>query len=238
MMKHFLTMLFTMLLGIVMASAQPKAGTFSIIPHVGVSLSKFSGDNDIRYANSSELSSTRLRTKVRAGVTAGADVQYQLDDYWAVSLGALYAREGLRYVDQDLTAEPVGQYNVYEDMHENVDYLRVPLLAHLYLAKGFSVKAGVMMGFKLSSKLKGDTRSVVVNKDGSYEYSSESTSIDIKNNWMKTFDFTLPVGLSYEYENVVVDAQYNIGLTNIYKGSLSDLTSRTRSLYLSVGYKF
>ena len=34
-----------------------------------------------------------------------------------------------------------------------------------------------------------------------------------------TFDLSVPVGVSYEYNNFVIGAMYNIGLTNVFSGN-------------------
>ena len=45
----------------------------------------------------------------------------------------------------------------------------------------------------------------------------------------------IPVGLSYEYKNIVLDARYNFGLIKVFKGL--DLTSRNSLITLTLGYK-
>ena len=61
-------------------------------------------------------------------------------------------------------------------------------------------------------------------------------SIDIKDE-CNTFDFSIPVGVSYEFDNhIVIDARYNIGITNINKGG--DVTNRNSVFLATVGYKF
>jgi len=40
--------------------------------------------------------------------------------------------------------------------------------------------------------------------------------------YMKTFDFAIPVGLSYEYQNFVFDARYNFGVTKVFDNAKSD----------------
>ena len=51
----------------------------------------------------------------------------------------------------------------------------------------------------------------------------------------KTFDFTIPVGLSYEISNFVIDARYNWGLTKTIDG-VGDGTKNS-VFQLTVGYK-
>ena len=53
----------------------------------------------------------------------------------------------------------------------------------------------------------------------------------------KSVAFSIPLGVSYEYENVVVDARYNIGLTRI-----SDIkyvkSPKSQVIEFTVGYRF
>ena len=54
---------------------------------------------------------------------------------------------------------------------------------------------------------------------------------------MNTFQFAIPVGISYEYQSFVLDARYNIGLTKAFKSSW-DTSSRHNVFSISLGYKF
>jgi len=94
-----------------------------------------------------------------------------------------------------------------------MNYLAIPVLANFYAAKGFAIKAGVQPAFLLSAK-----------NDG----------VDIKDG-CKTFGLTIPVGLSYEISNVVIDARYNFGLTKIAKEGGN---AKNSVIELTVGYKF
>lgn len=58
------------------------------------------------------------------------------------------------------------------------------------MAKNFALKAGIQPGF-------------MVNKD------------DVRH--VNTFDFAIPVGMSYEFDNFVIDGRYNIGVTKVPK---------------------
>ena len=51
---------------------------------------------------------------------------------------------------------------------------------------------------------------------------------------MKSFQFAIPVGVSYEYQNFVLDARYNIYATK----ALKDGDSRHSLFTISLGYKF
>ena len=53
----------------------------------------------------------------------------------------------------------------------------------------------------------------------------------------KTVDFGIPVGLSYEYKNVVLDARYYFGLTKIDKTENHE-DCHNRYLSFTLGYRF
>ena len=97
-----------------------------------------------------------------------------------------------------------------------LDYIIVPILGEYYLLKGFAVKAGLQPGFLLKSK---------------------SGGVDVKKGCNK-FDLSVPIGLSYEYKNIVLDARYNIGCTKIIKKDYTDDTFKNGVLQITLGYKF
>lgn len=215
----------------VAASAQPERYTFSIIPRVGVALANISNETFIYDGNTSG------KGKYREGLTAGVDLQYQATDVLAYSIGIGYARQGCKYDDSDLsTAEP-GDYTGFSNVRNNFDYLTVPIMGHYYIVPGLSINAGVQAGFLLHNNLSFDQADVTINKDGSYTYTSEVKHMDIDNNLYRKVDISIPVGLSFEYANVVVDLRYNIGVMNIYKSGYSDSNNRNKVFALTVGYK-
>lgn len=99
-----------------------------------------------------------------------------------------------------------------------LDYINVPILANVYVTKGLAIKLGIQPGFNVNSKLSGS--------EGGFSYSS---SFDAK-----TVDFSIPVGISYEYNNFVVDGRYNFGTTKIIDSS----DSKNSVFQVTFGYKF
>lgn len=91
-------------------------------------------------------------------------------------------------------------------------YINVPITLNYYVAQGFALKAGVQPGF-------------MVAKD------------DMSDDAVKTFDLSIPLGMSYEYQNLVFDARYNIGCTKVFKHSHSD-EGYNNVIQITVGYKF
>ena len=102
-----------------------------------------------------------------------------------------------------------------EGVKMNLDYINIPILANYYITKGLAVKAGIQPAFKVKSEAKADV--VSVDMDG-----------------FKSFDFSIPVGLSYEVSDFVIDARYNWGMTKVLEG----FDSKNTVFQFTVGYKF
>ena len=154
--------------------------------------------------------------KMKLGLVAGAEFGYNINDMFAVTAGALVSLQGSKFDD-----------NSYQkDITTNLTYLNIPILANVYIAPGLAIKAGVQPGFLLSRKTKLDE----LIGSGSWT-SVEHTSTD----GMKKVDFSIPLGLSYEISDFVIDARYNLGLTNI--NDTDSYKSKNGVIMLTVGYK-
>lgn len=105
-----------------------------------------------------------------------------------------------------------------DDETSKLDYINIPILANVYVTKGLAVKLGIQPAFNVNSKFSVDA--------GEYEGSADVDA--------KSFDFSIPVGLSYEFSNVVLDARYNWGLTKISENG----DSKNSVFQITLGYKF
>lgn len=117
---------------------------------------------------------------------------------------------GLNYAQQGFKFEA-------EDYKETtkLDYLNVPIVGNFYVAKGLALKTGFQFGFLMNAKL---------------------DSQDIKDLCNKV-NFAIPVGVSYEIENVVLDLRYNLGLNKTNKADNGN-KARTDLIQITLGYKF
>lgn len=117
---------------------------------------------------------------------------------------------GLNYAQQGFKFEA-------EDYKETtkLDYLNVPIVGNFYVAKGLALKTGFQFGFLMNAKL---------------------DSQDIKDLCNKV-NFAIPIGVSYEIENVVLDLRYNIGLNKTNKADNGN-KARTDLIQITLGYKF
>lgn len=154
------------------AFAQQAVGTWSVTPKVGMNIANITDGNG----------------DSRIGLVAGGEFEYQATDMVSVTAGALYSMQGSKVTGDGIKSTL------------KLDYINVPILANVYVAKGLAVKLGVQPAFKVNSEF----------KIGGY-------SSDIINDSFKSFDFSIPVGISYEYMNFVIDARYNWGITKVAK---------------------
>ena len=144
----------------------------------------------------------------RIGLAAGAEFEYGITDNIGLSAGVLYSMQGAKASEESV------------DYTLKLDYLNVPILANFYVAKGLALKLGVQPGFKLSSKVKGEASGV-------------TAELEVEDG-VKSVDLSIPVGLSYQYQNIVFDARYNWGVTKI----IEDSDSKHSVFQITVGYKF
>lgn len=216
-------------------SAQQEVGTWSIIPRIGVNLANLS-NNDIMAAGTGD--DVELKSKYKAGMKVGADVEYQFTRELAASLGVFYSMQGCRYADYAIYAgtgdvPTTKVYNGMSDFVMDYQYINVPLMLHCYVAQNFALKVGVQAGFLLKAKTSWSEQSYSVDAKGEYTYQEpESVETDDKSG-MKKVDISIPLGLSYEYENVILDARYNWGLT---KTGITGM--RNKVFEFTVGYRF
>lgn len=221
------------LLVAVAAKAQPEPGTWSLIPRIGVAISNISHEDLSISANTSGTYYS-LNGKYREGFAGGVDLQYQATTRLAVSAGVFYTRQGCKYEDSDLTGFEPGIYSAFSNCCLNLDYINIPLLAHLYIAKGLSVNAGVQYGYLASRKMHTENTTVTINKDGSYTYADNPEKDDEEYPFAKRHYFTIPFGISYEYANVVLDLRYNLGISKTFDLNGS---GENQSFAFTVGYK-
>ena len=146
----------------------------------------------------------------KADFVGGIEAEYHISPLVGISGGLLYSMQGCKAKDID-------------DAKINLDYINIPILANFYVAKGFAFKAGIQPAFNVSSKVKYQGVSIDYNK-----YAPNGAEV-------KSFDFAIPIGVSYEYQGFVLDARYNIGVTKVVD---MDGAGKNSVFQLTLGYKF
>lgn len=223
--------LLTVLTASLLAQAQPSAGSFSLIPRLGVNFANMTNDEVVVDLMQQEHT---LKSRIKPGLMVGFDAEYQATSDLFMSLGLQYSRQGSRFPDFE---RKDGEFvEGYSDWHTDLDYLNVPLLFGYRIAKGFSVKAGLQLGLLLGAKEKMSYTDITILDGGTRKQGNAvPRETDVKDVY-KSVDLSIPLALSYEFENVILDARYNFGLTRIHQ--LDAVKSRNSVIQLSVGYRF
>ena len=188
--------------------AQKEVGTFTVYPRFGVNISKFSGQKI--YIDASD---NYVKEKYKLGLSAGAELWYQFHNSLAFSAGLIESGQGTK--TGDINLEYTNNDKETYSYSVNTQVLNIPLLLHVFVAPGLSFEAGVQPGFLLSAK------------------SKENGTVNDVKSMMKTFDLSIPIGISYEYMNLQLDLRYNHGLTSL--GDFFD-KGHNRSIVLTLGY--
>ena len=104
----------------------------------------------------------------------------------------------------------------FGDVKCKYDYLNVPLVADFYVARGLALKTGVQLGFLMNAKW---------------------DDLNVKDDCNKT-NFSIPIGISYEFSNVVLDLRYNVALSKVNKNATDNYKYRSDLVQITIGYKF
>ena len=126
---------------------------------------------------------------MKVGLLGGAEVGVKVAEPFDVTAGLLFMMQGTKAKDNE----------VLKDYSVTLTYLNVPIMANVYVLPGLALKAGVQPGFLLTSKAKASQ-----NINGSWQ-KREDTSKD----GLNKVDFSIPMGISYEFSNFIIDARYN-----------------------------
>ena len=222
------------------ATAQTEVGKFSLKPMAGINVSDISADEEVNY-------------KAKVGFTGGVEAEYGVTPWLGVSLGAIYSQQGAKI------KASLSEFGVNEEGRQvasllsmkgklKADYINMPLLAIFYVWKGLSIKTGLQVGFLVNDKMNVDAAMAGVaapdiDKITYVDLSKPSTdnvfsSFSVEGSDVcKSVVLGIPVGLSYEYKGITLDARYYFGLTRMDDAE-DDAPARNRCISITLGYKF
>lgn len=218
------------------AMAQRPEGTLSVVPRLGVNVSKLSG-LEYNYPVEGGLFSTE-KAKAVAGLTVGADVEYQLTDLFYLSAGLDYSIQRSKFDNCKAFDGEDADFQYFTGYSSNkvkTQYIHLPLMVGCYVYNTLSVKAGLQFGYGMSSKWSCDISALTVDKVTKEETATRPEGwSESMTSRMKRLEIGIPVGVAYEYEHVLLDLRYYHGLTKVFKED----NVKNRSLTLTVGYRF
>ena len=154
------------------------------------------------------------------GITAGVGVDWQALNRVAVSSGVFYSLE--RYRSNLLSMN--------NGFTINTGRIEIPLLANIYVYKNLALKAGIQANFRLHSGVQDQEET----SESSYTMSLTTTSKNT-GDAMHAFYFSIPVGVSYEFNRFVFDLRYVFGLQNLRLNYRSEYGSSYNQLIVSEG---
>lgn len=236
------------------AMAQKSGSRFILTPRVGATVSDFSGST-----NSEHYSP-------KGGFIAGADIEYRISKTFGVSAGVYYSMQGAKensavlatftdlpepgivyddpytislktaigkgaHIDFDRNGTP--SYIYITDFKDDFRYLSIPVMAKVHVWNGLSVNLGIQWDQLLSAHVKAKeewkTKGEILFDDFDKNIKTHVHSASV----------AIPVGLSYSYKNIELDARYMWGLTKIDNTNASkDKDIKNSTFAITLGYNF
>lgn len=221
-------LLFTCLLSCLSLAASAQAEScWRLYPKIGVNLSKFPSDEILLMGAQHDY---QLKSRYKQGFTAGAELSYERD-VLSATLGLMYSNRGTKY--KDYTYESLSYQEKVSGMQYTLHYLEMPLMGGYEITRGLRLKAGVQLGYLLKARFMSSSITTIKEDQDHSTIEADETDIDVKDTFKK-LDFSIPIGISFEFSNVVVEARYLIGVT-----TNSDLVkARNSGFVFTVGYGF
>lgn len=206
-------MIAAMMIATLSASAQNEVGQITLKPTVGMNIASIT---KVDYS------------KVRPGLIAGVEAEYGIAKNFGVTAGLFYSMQGVKEEynrSEEILGVPV---SIDTKATSKLDFLNIPIMAQYYIVKGLAVKAGAQIGFCVSKKYDAEISASVS------DYSDKEAGSGKFEDGVKSPVFSVPVGLSYEYQGFVLDARYNLGVTK----ALDNFDGRHSVFTFTLGYKF
>ena len=155
--------------------------------------------------------------KMKVNVTYGVECEYFFDDDFSVAGGVLFTDQGAKFNEAD------GDYTM------KIYYAAFPFTLNYYVLPGLALKAGLQPAYRVKGQITNGSEKIDFDRAVDLLLDGEGVK-------MNKFDLAIPVGLSYEYNNITLDARYNIGVTKVF--SSIDDTVRNQVIAITLGYKF
>ena len=215
-------MIAAMMLLSVGAFAQNEVGQITLKPTAGINLASITDSND---------------PKMRIGLIAGVEAEYGVAENFGITAGVFYSQQGVKFDGKESSTlyadgQLIGGTTFEGKATYKLDYINVPIMAQFYPVKGLAIKAGVQPGFNVLKKVHRDGTWTTAGVLGGNKQTVDE-DYDIEDG-VKGFNLSIPMGLSYEISDFVIDARYNLGVTKVF----DDGDNKHSVFTFTLGYKF
>jgi hypothetical protein len=151
---------------------------------------------------------------MKVNLAYGVEFEHFFTEDFSAAAGLLFTNQGAK---------------LENDVKMHLYYAAFPITANYYVLPGLAVKAGVQPAYRVKSQVK--------NSDVTVDFDRFMEGLFIGNDLsMPKFELAIPMGLSYEYNGITLDARYNFGLTKLITGI--DDAIYQRVIVVTLGYKF
>lgn len=157
--------------------------------------------------------------KTRSAFTVGGEFGYVASPNVALSFGAMYSQQGCKAKFQGI------------DGTIKMDYINLPVIAAYRVTDNLSVKVGLQPGFLINDKVKISSNGVTA--EVGLEESYKSAGMDVT---LNSFDLSIPIGISYDFDKIQLELRYNAGLTKVLSTPSGDGTKNS-VIQFTIGYK-
>ena len=235
-MKRIILSVLALAAASVATAQEEEYSRWSVTPKAGLTVATCVGD-DATENSSSMAWAAGLEASLRTGRLLSFD------------FGMFYTRDRVKENGQ-IVYDGAHQFNFtashFRLMTERLD---IPLLLGLHVLPGLTLKAGVQPSVLMSATVKSHLTGYYVEPPIGVMYTDadlenlpkipydEESRTGFKSN-MYDFDVCIPVGASYEWRNIVLDARYHFGLFSIAKDGDKKQDAHRRYLLLTLGYRF
>lgn len=210
--------------------AQNQKGDTYVYPRIGFAIANLT-DNEMYY----DMNKAALKSKSKAGLTVGVEVEHFLMAPLSISAGLTYANRGYRYGDFGSQDTKKNTFWNSEDTQTSMHYLQLPVMVNFYVADGLALKAGLQPGYLVKAKDSYHYNEGVIDESEGYVIEKSEDVTASSTDLFHLFDVSIPVGVSYEYLGFVLDLRYHFGLTNTFK--VID-KSKNSMVSFTLGYQF
>ncbi|MCR5078102.1 MAG: PorT family protein [Prevotella sp.] len=210
------------------ASAQDNGSKITLTPRVGMTVAGYS------YAHNPDEYDPKVN------ITFGADAEYRISRLFGLSAGAYYyaagAKGNIEALGSYMRQHP-GEYISPDNLQElriNQYYVSIPIMLQAHVWKGLTLKAGLQWDHLVTARFKVKMRA---NDNGNVLHLRKSFPIK---DLFHDDTATVPVGISYSYKNLELDARYLFGITSLgsSRALYPDNDMRNEAFMLTLGCNF